>query len=399
MNADAAAYRAPLRVVALNSLLTGGGTDDQCVKLAARIHRMGERMVIAGPSGRVFSKVIAEDVTPFVDTGERSSKLGFILRAAKVLRNERAQIVHGHHGRDLWPTVLAARFSGVRPKIVLTRHLAKSPGSWAGRRWLLGHCDAMIACSEFVARVLREGVYEPKSPEAERRSRPPMRGDHSKIRVIYCGIDATRFRPMDATFTRKELGLEPDHYAFAVIGGFDRPRGKGQREFLAAAARVITGAPNARFLIIGRGSLGPTLQDDIVHLGLASQARLTGQVSNMPEVMNAIDCMVHPQIGTEAFPLVVCEAHACGKPVIASNLDGIPEAWSAGGRGALVDPENVPFLAETMAVQEALPRVTPADAEEMHARVEAAYSIERSAANVLQLYQELVGRTPPEKAG
>jgi hypothetical protein len=52
----------------------------------------------------------------------------------------------------------------------------------------------LIAVSEFVAKVLREGVYEPDSPEAERRARPPLRGDHGKIRVIYGGIDTAKFR-------------------------------------------------------------------------------------------------------------------------------------------------------------------------------------------------------------
>ena len=62
--------------------------------------------------------------------------------------------------------------------------------------------------------------------------------------------------------------------------------------------------------------------------------------------MNAIDCLVHPQIGTEALGLVICEAHACGKPVIASALDGIPEAFRAGNYGRLVPPEDIAALAD-----------------------------------------------------
>ena len=88
------------------------------------------------------------------------------------------------------------------------------------------------------------------------------------------------------------------------------------------------------------------LQADIARLGLTGKAWLTGQASDMPQVMNAIDCLVHPQIGTEALGLVVCEAHACGKPVIASALDGIPEAFAAANYGRLVAPENVAELAD-----------------------------------------------------
>jgi glycosyltransferase involved in cell wall biosynthesis len=380
---------APLRVLQLNSLLTGGGTDDQCAKLAAELHRLGQKVWLAGPAGREFEPVIKDSGVPFMDTGANSGKVGFILRAARFIRNERIQIVHGHHGRDIWPAILAARLAGTRPKLVLTRHLAKSPGSWASRRFLLGQCDALIAVSNFVAKVLREGVYEPDSPEAERRARPPMRGDHDKIRVIYGGIDTAKFKPGDAQEKRRELGLRPDEFAFAVAGGYDGPRGKGQREFLAAAARIHQDAPHARFLIIGRGTMEETLKSDIHRLGLNGKAWLTGQKRDMPQMMNALDCLVHPQIGTEAVGLVVCEAHACGKPVIASALDGIPEAFAPGGRGQLVPAEDIEALAQAMACQIKAPSADAAQAMAMHAKLEQAFSLQRQGRDVLELYRWL----------
>ena len=380
----------PLRILHLNSLLTGGGTDDQCVKLAAQLHRLGQKVVLAGPSDRLFSPIIEELGAPFFDTGPKASRWQFILRAARLIRREKIQIVHGHHGRDIWPTILAARLSGTRPKIVLTRHMAKSPSSYASRRFLLGQCDALIAVSEFVAKILREGAFEPQSPEAERRVRLPLRGDHGKIRVIPGGIDTAKFRPMDAAAKRRELGLRPGEYAFAVVGGYDFPRGKGQREFLAAAALMHEKVPQARFLIIGRGTMAEVLEADIARLGLSGKARLTGHATDMPAVMNAIDCLVHPQIGTEALGLVVCEAHACGAPVIASALDGIPEAFAAGNYGRLVPPEDVGALAEAMAAQAVEPGLTLALAAEMHRRVEEKFSLEEMGAKVLRLYGDLL---------
>jgi glycosyltransferase involved in cell wall biosynthesis len=380
----------PLRVVHLNSRLTGGGTDDQCVKLAAQLHRLGQHVILAGPGGSVFAPVIEKLGVPFSDTGPQASRVHFILRAARVIRENQAQIVHGHHGTDIWPTVFAARLAGTNPKIVLTRHLAKSPSSPASRRFLLGQCDAIIAVSEFVAKVLREGVYEPQSPEQERRSRPPLQGDRGKIHVIPGGIDTNQFRPAAAVDKRRELGLRHNDYAFAVVGGYDLPRGKGQREFLAAAARVQQNIPEARFLIIGRGTMGEILQSDVERLGLGGKAWLTGQATDMPQVMNAIDCLVHPQIGTEALGLVVCEAQACGKPVIASALDGIPEAFAGAGYGQLVPPEDIDALAAAMVAQAREPALMPAKIEEMHERVTKAFSLEQMGERVLALYQGLL---------
>ena len=384
----------PLRLLHLNSLLTGGGTDDQCAKLALGLHRLGHHVAVAGPDGREFSRIISELGVPFHATPpEGPLKLRFILSAARLIQRERIQIVHGHHGRDLWPTILAARLSGARPRIVLTRHLAKSPSSWFSRRFLLSQCDALIAVSEFVAKVLREGVYETDSPEPERRSRPPLIGDRAKIHVIHGGIDTTRFRPLDGPeieAQRREWGLSPADFAFAVVGGYPLPRGKGQREFLQAAARIHAQIPQARFLIIGRGTMADILQSDIARLGLTGQARLTPYVTDMPRAMNAINCLVLPQVGTEAFSGVVCEAFSCGKPVIASALDGIPEAFALGGCGELVPPENVSALADAMLERARLPLPSEAERMRLHRRVAERVSLETHARRMERLYRQLL---------
>jgi glycosyltransferase involved in cell wall biosynthesis len=380
-----------LRLLHLNSLLTGGGTDDQCVKLVAGLGKLGVDARIAGPDGREFSKVIRDLGLPFhITPPEGLVKLRFIRAVAGIIRRERIQIIHGHHGRDIWPTILAARWSGVRPKVVLTRHLAKSPASWPSRRFLLAQVDALIAVSHFTAHVLKEGHYEPDSPIDERRSRPPLKGDHRKIRVIYGGIDTDRFKPMDASALRAERGLQPGDYAFGMVGGYVLPFGKGQREFLQAAARIHQQLPQARFLIIGRGNMGDLLREDVQRLGLQGKAWLTPYCTDMPIAMNALDCLVHSQIGTEAMPGVVCEAQACGRPVIASDLDGIPEALAIGGVGRLVKPGSVDELAEAMAQQAAEERLTDEAQRQMHARVGETFSLEVSARRHREFYERLM---------
>jgi glycosyltransferase involved in cell wall biosynthesis len=379
-----------MRILQLNSLLTGGGTDDQCVKLASGLCQMGQTVCLAGPDGREFSRIACDLGVPFRATPpEGPLKLRFILSAAKLIRHDRIDIVHGHHGRDLWPTILAARLSGRHPKIVLTRHLAKSPSSWFSRSLLLGQCDALIAVSHFVGKVLREGVYEPDSPEPERRARPPLRGDHSKIHVIHGGIDTSRFRPFDAAAQRQAWGLGPEHFAFGVVGGYYLPRGKGQREFLRAAAQLHAQVPKARFLIIGRGNLKEVLESDIAQLGLKGKAWLTPYCQDMPAAMNALDCLVHPQVGTEAFPGVVLEAFACGKPVIASALDGIPEAFAAGNYGRLTPPEDVAALATAMSEQIRHPPAALSESERLHRLVAERFSFQTMAAAVARLYLSL----------
>jgi len=238
--------------------------------------------------------------------------------------------------------------------------------------------------------VLREGDADPQSNNPERHCRPPMLGDHSKIHVVYGGFDMERFRPAESPAQRQAWGLKPGDFAFGVVGGYSSPRGKGQPEFLEAAAKTHQKIPNARFLIVGRGNLKPHLEAQIAKLGLSKSAWLTPYCTDMAAGMNALDCLVLPQVGTEALPGVICEGHACGIPVIASDLDGIPEAFKVGNYGQLVRRESVDELAQSMLEWARRPRLGLEQRLEIHKRVAALFSLDRAATELAALYQTLL---------
>jgi glycosyltransferase involved in cell wall biosynthesis len=386
----------PLRVLHLNSVLRRGGTDTICVQLAHGLQKFGQNVWVGGPDGRQASTLCRNLGIPLHPI-EREGllKVRFTLSAARFIRRARIQVIHGHHGRDYWRTVAAARLSGVHPRVVLHRHLAKSPGTWLSRNFLLNRTDAFIAASNCVAQIMTQGMYEPKATDLERRVRPPMRGDHRRIRVIHGGVDTDRFQPRDASALRKEWNLSPDDFAFGVVARYGKPRGKGQREFLAAAAELHRQFPRARFLMIGRGDLADVLQADIERLGLSGKAWMTPWCNDMVLGMNAIDCLVHPQIGTDAFPTVILEAMACAKPVIATRLDGAVEQVVPGETGLMVAPEDVPGLAEAMK--------SMLEGESLRLRFGAAgrrrvcdnFSLPVLAEKVLALYRELCFGSAP----
>jgi glycosyltransferase involved in cell wall biosynthesis len=111
----------------------------------------------------------------------------------------------------------------------------------------------------------------------------------------------------------------------------------------------------------------------------------------MPQAMNAIDCLVHSQIGTEALAIVVCEAQACGRPVIGSNLDGVPEALAIGGTGQLVQPGSIEELATAMRSWAQRPAMSAAERTALHQRVAERFSLEVSTRHHIAFYQSLVG--------
>jgi len=379
-----------LSVLHLNSMLTGGGTDDRSVRIAHALLKLGHKIWLAGPAGREFSQIAQQLGVSFHPLPVGPLKIPLILNTARFIRSQKIQIIHARHGRDYWPAIFAARLSGTRPKIVLSRHLAKSPGSWASRKYLLRQCDALVAVSHFVAKVLREGDSDPESDNPERHHRPPMLGDHSKIHVVYGGFDMERFKPMEAAAQRKAWGLEESHYAFGVVGGYAMPRGKGQPEFLRAAAIVRERVPQARFLVIGRGNMKQMLEAQIEQSGLRAVASLTPYCTDMAAGMNALDCLVLPQVGTEAIPGVVCEAHACGRAVIASNLDGIPEAFSVAGYGQLVQRGSIEELAAAMTDGAKKPRLSMDERWKLHRLVAERFSLEMAAKDLGKLYAALI---------
>jgi glycosyltransferase involved in cell wall biosynthesis len=143
-------------------------------------------------------------------------------------------------------------------------------------------------------------------------------------------------------------------------------------------------------LIVGRGNLKEVLEADIAMLKLQGKAWLTPYCNEMPAAINALDCLVHPQVGTEAFAVVVLEAFACGKPVIASALDGIPEAFAAGGLGKLVPPESITDLAEAMMALAQQPVPSQSQRQELYERVRAGFSLSISVMKTLALYRALL---------
>lgn len=381
-----------MKVLHINTMLHGGGTDDQCVKLVAELRKNGVDARVIGPGGRNFESVIRQNNIPHIVAP--ANKLSFILAVAKELRHGNYDILHAHHGRDYWLAYLGKLLSFRSLKVVFTRHMAKSPSSLPSRLAILRVCDSMIAVSQFTAEVMQHGHHDEKSPEAERHHRPRVFGDYSKITVIHPGIDLNRFTPEGAAKVPGDYSFTPDNYLFAVVGGYDHPRGKGQREFLKAAARITKDVPHARFLIIGKGSLKTVLEEDIRQLGLEKVAFLTPYATDMPTVMRGINCLVHPSIGTEAYGLVLLEAFACGRPVIASNLDGIPEAFNVVGKGKLVPPEDIDALAAAM--KEMAMRSTAVFSLEerwqMHSLVAANASLDNLATQTAAHYRQMLAR-------
>ncbi|MFM1941580.1 MAG: hypothetical protein RI897_562 [Verrucomicrobiota bacterium] len=376
-----------LRILLVNSLLGGGGTDDRSVRLAVSLHKRGHAVALAGQPQKTYAIQARDQGLQIIPTTSR--KRSRIIVVARALRQQRYDILQAHHGRDYWPAIAAAYLSCTRPAIVFVRHLAKSPSGFS-RLFLLSQCDAMVGVSEFVASLLRQGASDPQSKEPERHYRPRLRGNLSKIHAIHGAFDLQRFHPQSSHPLRQAWNMDDTHFVFGVVGTYPPPRGKGQREFLQAAAQIAQQLPNARFAIIGRGKLRPVLEEDISRLNLSGRVTLVDWSNSMPDVMNTLNCLVHPQVATEALPGVIIEAHASGIPVIATTIDGNPEAFECGGLGRLVQPESIEDLASAMIEVASQPALQFHERLVLHEKLKAEYSAENACRRFEELYEKIL---------
>ena len=170
--------------------------------------------------------------------------------------------------------------------------------------------------------------------------------------MVHYGLDLCPYDPaLPAAGVRRELGL-PDEAFVAVHVGRLVPW-KGQREFLEAARVVATACPEAHFLVVGDVAFDGSAYRDALRrlvrrLGLEDRVVFTGWRRDVPVVLAAADVLVHSSVLPEPFGLVIVEAMAMERPVVASRLGGPGEIVRDGHEGVLVDPRYPEEIAEAL---------------------------------------------------
>lgn len=173
--------------------------------------------------------------------------------------------------------------------------------------------------------------------------------DAARIDVVYPGVDLATFTPGDKGAARAALGLDPRAPIVAFVGRI-QPL-KAPDVLLRAVARL----PEVQVLIAG-GPSGSGLATPDGLVLLAAELGITDRVAFLPPqsrddlvaVYRAADIVAVPSY-SESFGLVAVEAQACGTPVVAAAVGGLPVAVRDGVSGALVDGHDPADWARTLA--------------------------------------------------
>lgn len=304
-----------LRTLSITHADTGRqwrGGQQSLLTLARALRELGHRQTIVTPAGSELARRAAAEGFPV----ERS------------IRRE-GDIVHAHSGRAQNQVLLATLGASVRR--VVTRHVAFPPSNALLHRLKYSRtCDAIIAVSDAVARVLTTSGVEPE-----------------KVTVIHTGVEIPRTVPGTAerSSARQRLGLAPEHFVVGHLGAFTRE--KGQEVLIEAARRLSDSLPQARFVLAGEGPLR-----DELRTAAPSNVILPGFVDNPEDLFAALDLFAMPS-RSEAWGLAALEAMARGIPVIASNIGGLREILFEQGEtrgGWLVAAGDAAALAEAIEV-------------------------------------------------
>ena len=173
-----------------------------------------------------------------------------------------------------------------------------------------------------------------------------------KVKVVTLGIDLHQFN--SAHFkkieSQKNFGLPPDKEIVGVLGRLDRL--KGQDILLRAAPEVIKQHPNVFFLVAGNETAGEHgykeyLLDLCRTLQIERYVKFLPFTEDVPQLMTALDVFVLPSF-SETFGLLVVEAMAMGRPIIATNTGGVPEIITNEKTGLLIRPKDANEVARAI---------------------------------------------------
>jgi glycosyltransferase involved in cell wall biosynthesis len=167
-----------------------------------------------------------------------------------------------------------------------------------------------------------------------------------RVTTIANGCDTSIFKPGDRDAARRSLGIAADARLVLFVGRV--VAAKGVRELLTAWLELAKRDPQIAVAFVGDGPLVPELQRSASTAGSSARAHFPGAQSaaGVAEWMRACDVFCLPS-HTEGYPNVLVEALACGRPVVATSVGGIPEIVD-GGNGVLTPIGDTARLAAAL---------------------------------------------------
>ena len=329
-----------LRVVQLLATGTNGGAQESVVSTVLRLDpSRHETHVISLSHGSTMARLQRLGFAAEVIEEPSDQRSAELLADRLIALN--AQVLHAHMYRAEVVGVAALDIveqrTGHRPYMVSTVHSSRfrSPDDRELLERITPKINRLIAVSDaIVEKLVAEGR------------------DTTAISRIYNGVDLERFdEATGGEAIRAEFGI-PANAPLAVVVGRLEPE-KGHPTLIEAWPVVHHHFTSAHLLVVGEGSERDRLEGlAAAHLRAeicCASVHFLGRREDVPQILAAADVVVMPSY-REAQGLAIVEALAANRPVIASNVGGIPEMIHSGENGILVPSQDPSALASAIAL-------------------------------------------------
>jgi glycosyltransferase involved in cell wall biosynthesis len=248
-----------------------------------------------------------------------------------VVDRKQIDVLHMHgYGATTFGRMAAARR---RIPAILHEHANLTDTPWFQKiadRLLEPYTDIAIAVSKSTADFVIGARQVPRS----------------KVKVVYLGVPLEEFTPIrtaaDIAAARSDLGIASHEFAIGTVTRLHES--KGNSYLIEAAARVIGERPAARFFLVGEGPLLPDLQAQAARLGLGERFVFTGFQRDVARTLSAFDLSVFPSLW-EGTPITAFEALAMGKPIVATDADGLLDILTDSHDAVIVPRRDAEALA------------------------------------------------------
>jgi len=353
---------------------TNGGAQEHVISLLSRLdrERFDPAVISLSPGSSVRRLQKMGIPTVVIDAPDDDVSVD---QVTAHLLSLGAEIVHNHMYRAEIVGTRAAlaveRAGRPRPYVISTVHSSRvrSAEDRAEVCRLTPHMDRLVAVSRAIVQKIRD----------EGREGAP-------VSLVYNGVDLQRYDHQEPCCTlREDYGMVPDAMIVGVVARLEPE--KGHATLLAAWPIVLRTCPDAYLLVVGEGSRCDDLRGQAADLGIGHRVVFTGRREDIPAITAALDVAVLPSY-REAQGLSVLEAMALSRPVVASNVGGIPEMIEDRVNGLLVPPHDAPALAA--AIVELLTNHSLADTigRAGHTTVADRFCLEKMVGTIEQLYTE-----------
>jgi len=329
--------RVKIALYELLATVSYGGIQTTYWETAKRLSAMGHEVHLYGGEGTIRGEVPPEvriltfpftDRRRFPDFGSRFRK--FAERASfgwntldSLIRN-RYDVIYIRKPYEMPISLYVRRKTGARV-------VYRSGGTdfYPGYRSMARRLDSFLSCSRYNASQIRD--YCGLQPE-----------------VLYNGVDIERFVPLPRSrIVAERLGLTEEDFVVMSVGRLVGWKGYQYGIRAVSMHRDL----RVKYVIVGDGDHRMELEKETRKLDVEDRVVFAGSVSSreMPECYSVADAVLFPTIGDDdAFPNSLCEAMACGKPVIGTRKGGIPEGISEGGTGFVVPAKDAGEIAATL---------------------------------------------------